>query len=97
MNSSTRSLKRTERKEDSSSTEDDEPALSPPPLKRRAVDAKKTKPTLRFMPSPFKLTSVYGLESSLNGDTVALHDLLGDPLIRECWLFDFLFDVDFIM
>ncbi|KAJ5150043.1 hypothetical protein N7448_001621 [Penicillium atrosanguineum] len=32
-----------------------------------------------------------------NVDTVKLRDILGDPMIRECWNFNYLFDVDFVM
>lgn len=32
-----------------------------------------------------------------NEDTVRLRDILGDPMIRECWQFNYLFDVDFLM
>lgn len=30
-------------------------------------------------------------------DTVRLRDILGDPMIRECWQFNYLHDVDFLM
>lgn len=30
-------------------------------------------------------------------DTVRLRDILGDPMIRECWQFNYLIDVDFLM
>lgn len=30
-------------------------------------------------------------------ETVQLRDLLGDPMIRECWQFNYLFDVDYLM
>ncbi|KAL8648509.1 MAG: hypothetical protein Q9210_004949 [Variospora velana] len=48
-------------------------------------------------PSPIQLSTVSGLPASSNIDTVSLGDILGDPLIKECWLFNYLFDVDFIM
>lgn len=32
-----------------------------------------------------------------NVDTVKLRDILGDPMIRECWQFNYCFDVDFLM
>ena len=47
--------------------------------------------------SPIQLSTVNGLAASSNDDTVSLGDILGDPLIKECWLFNYLFDVDFIM
>ena len=48
-------------------------------------------------PSPFRLTTISDLPPKSNRDTISLHDILGDPLIRECWIFDYLFDVDYLM
>lgn len=50
-----------------------------------------------IMPSPIKLTRIRDLNVSNNVDTIGLGDILGDPLIRECWQFNYLFDVDFLM
>lgn len=50
-----------------------------------------------LVPSPVQLTAVKDLHPSLNIDTISLKDILGDPLIKECWLFNYLFDVDFLM
>ena len=47
--------------------------------------------------SPIQLTQVEGLSSSNNIDTVSLKDIIGDPLIKECWMFNYLFDIDFLM
>ena len=47
--------------------------------------------------SPFNLTKIKDLPNELNKDTVSLKDILGDPLISECWQFNFLHDVDFMM
>jgi len=76
-----------------------------PPLLRRANDARipkqittspsSTVPTL--LPSPFQLTHIKDLPDHLNVDAVKLHDILGDPLIKECWQFNFLIDLDFLM
>ncbi|KAL2135750.1 hypothetical protein VTI74DRAFT_7120 [Chaetomium olivicolor] len=33
----------------------------------------------------------------MNQDVVTLKDILGDPLISECWEFNFLHDIDFLM
>lgn len=49
------------------------------------------------IPSPVQLVSVKDLPSTVNINTISLHDILGDPLIKESWIFNFLFDVDFIM
>ncbi|KAL8903382.1 MAG: hypothetical protein Q9207_003956 [Kuettlingeria erythrocarpa] len=47
--------------------------------------------------SPIQLSTVNGLPASSNINTVGLGDILGDPLIKECWLFNYLVDVDYIM
>lgn len=51
------------------------------------------------IPSPVQLTHIRDIpdSSGYNEDTVKLRDILGDPLIKECWQFNFLFDVDFLM
>ncbi|MCJ1468872.1 hypothetical protein MMC07_007502 [Pseudocyphellaria aurata] len=49
------------------------------------------------IPSPVQLNSVEDLPDSLNVDTISLKDILGNPLIRECWVFNYLIDVDFVM
>lgn len=56
-----------------------------------------TKP--RLLPSPFKLTHIRDLPDrrGLNHGAVKLSDILGDPMIKECWQFNYLFDVDFLM
>jgi tyrosyl-DNA phosphodiesterase-1 len=51
----------------------------------------------RVVSSPVQLTWIAGLASHHNVDAVGLGDLLGDPLIKECWNFNFLFDIDFVM
>ena len=47
--------------------------------------------------SPIQLNNITELPASSNVDTVSLRDILGDPLISECWLFNYLFDVDFLL
>ncbi|KAL4931307.1 dolichyl-P-Glc:Glc(2)Man(9)GlcNAc(2)-PP-dolichol alpha-1,2- glucosyltransferase [Aspergillus undulatus] len=58
-----------------------------------------TTPSPRLIPSPIQLTRIRDFSDSLknNGDTARLRDILGDPLIRECWQFNYLFDVDFLL
>lgn len=51
----------------------------------------------RVVASPFQLTRIEDLGTHQNVDTIGLKDILGDPLIRECWNFNFLFDLDFVM
>lgn len=51
----------------------------------------------RIIRSPIQLTHIRDLPNDKNIDTVQLHDILGDPMIRECWQFNYCFDVDFVM
>jgi tyrosyl-DNA phosphodiesterase-1 len=51
----------------------------------------------QYMASPIQLTKIKDLAPEQNVDAVSLKDILGDPLIRECWNFNFLFDLDFVM
>jgi tyrosyl-DNA phosphodiesterase-1 len=52
---------------------------------------------ISYMASPIQLTRIQDLAPAKNVDTLSLKDILGDPLIRECWNFNFLFDLDFVM
>ena len=47
--------------------------------------------------SPIELNRIEGLSDYSNLDTVSLRDIVGDPLIKECWVFNYLFDVDFLL
>lgn len=47
--------------------------------------------------SPFQLTKIRDLPPASNQDTVTLTDLLGDPLISECWNFNYLHDIPFLL
>ncbi|KAI9821207.1 MAG: tyrosyl-DNA phosphodiesterase 1 [Pycnora praestabilis] len=51
----------------------------------------------KLFSSPIKLTHIRDLPSSSNVDTVGLNDIIGDPLIKECWQFNYLFNIDFLM
>ena len=51
----------------------------------------------RLIPSPIILTSIRDLPFSKNHDTISLHDILGNPLIKEAWIFNYCFDVDWLM
>ena len=51
----------------------------------------------RIIKSPFQLTKIRELSADLNVDTVTLKDILGDPLISECWEFNYLHDIDLLM
>lgn len=50
-----------------------------------------------IIPSPFQLTRIQDLSPSQNVDTLTLNDILGSPLISECWEFNYLHDIDFLM
>lgn len=52
---------------------------------------------LKLFNSPFQLTRIRDLSEEDNVDTITLHDILRDPMIKECWQFNFLFDIHFIM
>ncbi|KAK2614039.1 hypothetical protein N8I77_000899 [Diaporthe amygdali] len=47
--------------------------------------------------SPFQLTWIRDLPEAANTDAVTLRDILGDPLIAECWEFNYLHDIDFLI
>ena len=38
--------------------------------------------------SPFQLTRPRGISATENADTVTLHDILGDPLIKKAYIFN---------
>ncbi|EFR00029.1 tyrosyl-DNA phosphodiesterase 1 [Nannizzia gypsea CBS 118893] len=53
----------------------------------------------KIIPSPIQLTHIRDINDSTgyNKDCIKLRDILGDPMIKECWQFNYLFDVDYIM
>ncbi|KAK1635173.1 tyrosyl-DNA phosphodiesterase [Colletotrichum phormii] len=57
---------------------------------------KKKQPGMRVK-SPFQLTTIRDLPEAANRDCVGLADILGDPMIAECWEFNFLHDIHFLM
>ncbi|CAD6439171.1 8824f4b5-3595-43a6-a2d9-f11a89b7d655 [Sclerotinia trifoliorum] len=61
----------------------------------KQTSSKNTKQ--KVVKSPFQLTSIRDLPASSNVDTVSLRDILGDPLISECWEFNYLHNLDFLM
>ena len=73
----------------SSSSSSKEPASSSSKCSSAVLDS--------TIPSPIHLTHVENLSHENNIDTITLKDIVGDPLIRECWVFNFLFDVEFLM
>lgn len=57
---------------------------------------KRKQPGIRLK-SPFQLTTIRDLPEAANRDCVGLADILGDPMIAECWEFNFLHDIHFLM
>lgn len=53
--------------------------------------------TTKVFKSPFQLTWIQDLPEAANTDAVTLKDILGDPLIAECWNFNYLHNIDFLM
>lgn len=75
------------------------PSRSQQPLAPAQIKPKSTN-NPNSIPSPFQLTHIQaqsGSQSGNNVDTVRLGDILGDPMIRECWQFNYMIDVDFLM
>jgi len=64
--------------------------ISPPPLRNASSGPK-------IIPSPFQLTTIRDLPASSNVGAVSLKDILGDPMIAQCWEFNYLHDLDFLM
>ncbi|OAX82762.1 hypothetical protein ACJ72_02881 [Emergomyces africanus] len=79
-----------------------------PPLRRPSRQPSVSSPYVpqekfsllsKNIPSPIQLTHIrdFPASSGNNNDAVKLRDILGDPLIKECWQFNYMFDVDFLM
>lgn len=71
-------------------------SISPPPL-RRKPDRPPEPRTANVIKSPVQLTWIRDLPISSNVDAVTLKDILGDPMIAECWEFNYLHDLDYLM
>lgn len=88
-------------------------SVSPPRMKRSRAEAAsseapretavasssdaKQDEAAKVFKSPFQLTWIRDLPEAANTDAVTLEDILGDPLIAECWNFNYLHDIDFLM
>lgn len=70
---------------------------NPISLPSPAIFHETSSASIATSPSPVQLISIKDLPSSYNIDTISLKDILGEPLIQECWIFNYLFDVDFVM
>ena len=55
------------------------------------------RPEPKVVPSPVQLNFIEELPAISNVSTISLGSILGDPMIKECWLFNYLFDMDFVM
>ncbi|TID23623.1 tyrosyl-DNA phosphodiesterase 1 [Venturia nashicola] len=82
---------------ESNSGHDENYASKHDAMGRGKVTSKSKQSPVRILPSPIQLTRIQNLPSSHNVDTVSLRDLIGDPMIKECWQFNYLLDLDFIM
>ena len=51
----------------------------------------------RTVASPVQLNFIEELPAASNVNAVSLGSILSDPMIKECWLFNYLFDMDFAM
>lgn len=76
--------------------------ISPPPLLRKKDTAKpleinQPQSTMISVSSPIQLTEIRDLPATDNVDTTSLREILGDPLLKEVWNFNYLHDIDFIM
>ena len=65
------------------------------PLGSGKGKVERTRP--KVVPSPVQLNFIEELRAISNVDTISLGSILGDPMIKECWLFNYLFDMDFVM
>jgi len=70
-------------------------AATPPVSAAEPAAPSSSSPSL--VKSPFQLTRIRDLPPECNVDALSLRDLLGDPLITECWEFNYLHDIGFLM
>lgn len=98
--------KHNEDDDETSSEAEDEDEPAPPsagtiiletPEKAAKQNSPATQRQQQIFKSPFQLTKIRDYPPQYNIDTVTLSDLLGDPLISECWEFNYLHDIDFLM
>ncbi|RBR16791.1 hypothetical protein FVER53590_06135 [Fusarium verticillioides] len=72
-------------------------AQTPESLQRSITPPRKKDRKSAVVKSPWQLTWIRDLREDDNQDAVTLKDLLSDPLISECWEFNFLHDIPFLM
>lgn len=68
-------------------------ASSQPKAERDGMCIESTK----YVRAPVQLTRIEDLAPHENVDAVGLRDILGDPMIKECWNFNYLHDINFVM
>jgi tyrosyl-DNA phosphodiesterase-1 len=86
--------------------------ISPPPSSRHIISTNKEPLELNSAKtgqdaeikqfttpctSPFRLTSISELPGECNINTVSLKDLLCHESLKEAWIFDYLFNLDFVL
>ncbi|KAI5817739.1 tyrosyl-DNA phosphodiesterase [Pyronema omphalodes] len=52
---------------------------------------------IKSIPSPFRLLRVKDLPMSDNKDTVGIKDILGNPMLKEVWLFNYMHNIPWVM
>lgn len=71
--------------------------LPQPPNVASEPTAETGSPATQIIKSPFQLSWIRDAPTSANVDALTLRGLLGDPLISECWDFNYLHDIDFLL
>lgn len=80
----------------------EETGMAPPRVnpKQKLSESRPASPqgnSTNALPSPFQLTSIRDLPASENVDTIGIKDILGDVMIKEAWIFNYLVDLDWVM
>lgn len=73
---------------------------SEPDIASRSKNAQQPRlesPGQAIFSSPFRLTRIRDLGEEDNADALGLNDIIGDPLIAECWDFNYLHDIEFLL
>ncbi|KAF9870321.1 tyrosyl-dna phosphodiesterase [Colletotrichum karsti] len=92
-----RPAKRVRVSDDVEESETSTPSEGPRSFTKPISPPRKRNREARRIRSPFQLTWIRDLPEAANRDAVSLKDILGDPLIAECWEFNFLHDIHFLM
>jgi tyrosyl-DNA phosphodiesterase-1 len=53
--------------------------------------------TIQSIPSPFRLLKIKDLPTNDNMDTVGIQDILGDPMLKQVWLFNYMHNIPWVM